>query len=61
MALAQNLKLGGDTSYFGKIKKKPYFGIGKANINTNDIKKTIKFTLYFDIFILLCGVVYANF
>jgi len=61
MALAQNLKLGGDTSYFGKIKKWPYFGIGKANINTNDIKKTIKFTLYFDIFILLCGVVYANF
>ena len=61
MALAQNLKLGGDTSYFGKIKKKPYFGIGKTNIETTDINKTIKFTLYFDIFILLCGVVYANF
>lgn len=29
MALAINIKLGGPTSYFGRVKQKPYFGDGK--------------------------------
>ncbi|MDD7960711.1 cobalamin biosynthesis protein, partial [Klebsiella pneumoniae] len=35
-ALALNVKLGGPTSYFGKIKNKPFFGNGKENIENSD-------------------------
>ncbi len=41
MALAIGVKLGGDTSYFGKIKKKPFFGNGKENITQDDVKTAI--------------------
>jgi len=41
MALAIGVKLGGDTSYFGKIKKKPFFGNGKKNITQDDVKTAI--------------------
>jgi len=41
MALACDVSLGGDTSYFGKMVKKPYFGKGKKNIDANDVKKAL--------------------
>ena len=53
MALAIGVKLGGDTSYFGKVKSKPYFGDGKAEIETDDICKALSLQLRLDIFILL--------
>lgn len=53
MALILNVSLGGPTSYFGKIKEKPYFGDGKKNIEKEDVKKALAFKLRFDIFILI--------
>ena len=41
MALALDIKLGGDTSYFGKIKHKANFGIGRETITAGDVKKAI--------------------
>ena len=41
MALALGIKLGGDTSYFGKIKKKPTFGVGREEIDATDLKKAL--------------------
>jgi len=37
MALALGVQLGGDTSYFGKVKKKAVFGRGKSYIEANDV------------------------
>ncbi len=45
--------LGGDTSYFGKIKSKPYFGDGEKNITILHIKKALKFQIRLDIFIVI--------
>ncbi len=42
MALALNIKLGGDTSYFGKIKKKAHFGSGKEVIVKEDVLKALQ-------------------
>ena len=53
MALSLGVKLGGPTSYFGKIKNKPYFGEGKKKIRIKDIKKAIKFNQFLDITLLL--------
>jgi adenosylcobinamide-phosphate synthase len=53
MALALGVKLGGDTSYFGKIKKKAWFGEGKEEIKTQDIQKALSFQKRLDIFIIL--------
>lgn len=41
MALALGIKLGGDTSYFGKIKQKPHFGEGKEEITQEDVKAAL--------------------
>ena len=41
MALVLGVKLGGDTSYFGKIKHKVNFGIGRGTITAEDVKKAI--------------------
>ena len=48
-----DISLGGDTSYFGKIKSKPYFGDGEKNITTKHIQKSLDFKLRFDIFVIL--------
>jgi adenosylcobinamide-phosphate synthase len=53
LAGALDIKLGGDTSYFGKIKKKPYFGYGKINILPVDILNALSFQIRLDIFIIL--------
>ena len=47
------VKLGGDTSYFGKIKQKPNFSDGKENISKEDILNSLKLRVRFDIFIVL--------
>lgn len=53
MAGATNIKLGGDTSYFGKIKPKENFGDGKSIIENSDILKTITLQNRLDIFIIV--------
>ena len=53
MALSINVKLGGPTSYFGKIKEKPYFGDGKENVEEGDVKKALTLKSRLDIFILI--------
>jgi len=49
LGLILKVKLGGDTSYFGKIKYKPYFSEGKKDIVQKDIKKALSFQRRFDI------------
>ncbi len=41
MALSLGLSLGGPTSYFGKIKEKPYFGEGKRDISAEDVRRAL--------------------
>jgi len=41
MALFLHVKLGGPTSYFGKIKEKPYFGVGAVDIKADDLRKAL--------------------
>jgi adenosylcobinamide-phosphate synthase len=53
LALAINVKLGGPTSYFGKIKNKPYFGDGVADIKNDDVLKALSLRNRLDIFIIL--------
>ena len=53
MAFAIKVKLGGPTSYFGKIKDKPFFGIGKENIENSDVLKTLSLKYRLDIFIII--------
>ena len=42
MALAIDITLGGDTLYFGKMKKKATFGKGKKEIRQEDVQKALK-------------------
>jgi adenosylcobinamide-phosphate synthase len=42
MALALGVQLGGDTSYFGKIKHKPHFGKGREEITKEDVYKALE-------------------
>lgn len=42
MALCTGVKLGGDTAYFGKIKRKAHFGTGKEKIEKKDLQKALK-------------------
>ena len=41
MALVLGVKLGGDTSYFGKLKKKAHFGAGRERITKDDVLNAI--------------------
>jgi len=41
MALALHVKLGGDTSYFGKLKHKAHFGKGTEEITKEDVKNAL--------------------
>jgi adenosylcobinamide-phosphate synthase len=60
LALSLGVKLGGDTSYFGKIKKKPYFGDGITQIRVNKIEEALLFRDRFDIFILILLILYIT-
>ena len=42
MALALGIKLGGDTSYFGKVKKKADFGEGRKSLEAADVEKALR-------------------
>jgi len=42
MALALGVKLGGDTSYFGTLKKKASFGVGREEIEAEDVRAALK-------------------
>ena len=53
MGLTLNVKLGGDTSYFGKIKHKPTFGEGREEITTDDIHKALGMQKWLDMTIIL--------
>ncbi len=53
MAMSLGIKLGGDTSYFGKLKPKPYFGTGRESITTDDIKNALSLQPKLDIFIII--------
>ena len=57
MALAIGVKLGGDTVYFGKIKKKAYFGDGKVTIEKEDIKKALSLQWRVDILVIFLLVI----
>ena len=41
MALALDVKLGGDTYYFGELKKKAHFGDGRKEITDSDVKNAL--------------------
>lgn len=49
MALYLGVALGGDTSYFGKVKKKPYFGEGRKEITQNDVYRALALRSRLDI------------
>jgi len=53
MALAIGVKLGGDTVYFGKLKKKAIFGEGRREITNEDIEKALSFRWRFDLFLVV--------
>ena len=53
IAYALGIKLGGPTSYFGKIVPKAYFGKGRAEITMEDIENALKLQPRLDIVILL--------
>ncbi len=53
MALALDIKLGGDTIYFGKIKSKPNFGDGRDSIETEDIYRALSLKKWLDISIII--------
>jgi adenosylcobinamide-phosphate synthase len=53
MALALHVKLGGDTFYGGKLKKKAYFGQGESIISSDNLEKALSFRNKIDISIVL--------
>jgi len=53
LALSLDISLGGDTSYFGKLTKKPYFGDGTKVILKYHLQNALRLQNRFDIFILL--------
>jgi adenosylcobinamide-phosphate synthase len=59
MALALGLKLGGDTFYFGKLQKKPFFGEGRVQISQKDVTESLTIFNKFSFFLLL-ALFFAN-
>ena len=53
MALSLGVKLGGDTSYFGKIKSKPFFGEDREIITKEDIQNALALQPRLDIFVII--------
>ncbi len=59
MALFLGVALGGDTSYFGSIKKKPYFGTGGKIITASDLHKALTLRYKIDTAVIaIFGTVY---
>jgi len=42
------VKLGGDTSYFGRVKSKPFFGDGREDITKEDVKSALSLQVWVD-------------
>ncbi len=61
MALSLGISLGGPTSYFGKVKEKPYFGEGAREITALDVRRalTLQWKLDTLVILLLAAGVYA--
>ncbi|MFA6188664.1 MAG: adenosylcobinamide-phosphate synthase CbiB [Sulfuricurvum sp.] len=53
MALSLNFSLGGATSYFGKIKDKPYFGEGKKEITSSDVRNALQLQWRLDTLVII--------
>jgi adenosylcobinamide-phosphate synthase len=53
MALSLDISLGGPTSYFGKIKEKPYFGEGEREITAGDVQRALTLQWKLDILTIL--------
>ncbi|MDP1784055.1 MAG: adenosylcobinamide-phosphate synthase CbiB [Sulfuricurvum sp.] len=53
MALSLNLSLGGATSYFGKMKDKPYFGEGKKEITSSDVRNALQLQWRLDTLVII--------
>ena len=52
MALLLGVKLGGDTMYFGSLKKKAFFGTGAEDITCDDLAKALSIKTKVDFIIL---------
>ena len=52
MAWALDIRLGGPTRYFGKVKEKAYFGVGREMITTDDIRLALAFRNRMDVVVL---------
>lgn len=52
-AYALDISLGGPTSYFGKLKDKPYFGQGRKTIEQKDVLKALKVKKSLDITLIV--------
>ncbi|MDX9966118.1 MAG: adenosylcobinamide-phosphate synthase CbiB [Sulfuricurvum sp.] len=61
MALSLDVSLGGPTSYFGRVKNKPYFGEGKREISAEDVRGALALQWKLDtlVILLLAGGVLA--
>ncbi|WP_310439187.1 adenosylcobinamide-phosphate synthase CbiB [Sulfuricurvum sp.] len=60
MAFSLDLSLGGVTSYFGKMKEKPYFGKGRREISDGDVRRALALQWKLDtlvIIVLAAGVI----
>ena len=53
IALGLGVKLGGPTSYFGKLKEKPFFGRGREIIENYDVLNALSIKRKLDIFIII--------
>ena len=63
MAFSLEIKLGGPTSYFNKIKQKPFFGIGEECITKKHVEKALSIKTKLDIFIIIfltASIFFAN-
>ena len=52
MANYIGVSLGGDTSYFGKIKKKAHFGSGRKVIKAEDLTSALEIKKYVDLLVI---------
>jgi len=60
MSLSLGVALGGATSYFGKIKNKPYFGMGRREISPEDLKRSLTLQSKLDIFLIVVLMLFAK-
>lgn len=52
MALSLNIKLGGDSMYFGELKQKHFFGGGRLRLISDDLKRALSIKSKVDFIIL---------